>query len=396
MPKAGCSVSRHAGWPLHDESMQMPGRNQRRGSTVSRIVMRLGTSLIVLGYLTLSFVGYTLWGTALSEQRAQRALSTSFDAEIAAAGPTAPTTSQGALDPAEPAEVADSREVEFFTASEAQVKAGEPLARLWIPRIGLERLAVHGTTYGDLKSGPGHFAKTVLPGHVGNTAFAGHRTTYGAPFGRLEELQRGDSIWVRTVEGQFRYEVTEQHIVAPSDVWVVKSTDESVITLVTCHPRWSDSSRLIVRGKLVGESVESFRTQETVVGSLPDAVSAPVTNTTVPPTQIPPTTVTVDQPPITSQPQSGSPSSLDTIESTPGGGTDVANEAVLGSWATNSAAWIAVVGWSLVMLAAWVGTKALWRRGSWRRLAAVGCVMGGLVAQWMWCANLTSIVPASL
>ena len=38
-----------------------------------------------------------------------------------------------------------------------------------------------------LKIGPGHYSTTALPGTGGNVGIAGHRTTYGAPFGNLDE-----------------------------------------------------------------------------------------------------------------------------------------------------------------------------------------------------------------
>ena len=43
----------------------------------------------------------------------------------------------------------------------------------------------------DLKKGPGHYPDTPLPGQLGNAAIAGHRTTYGQPFYRLDEVAAG-------------------------------------------------------------------------------------------------------------------------------------------------------------------------------------------------------------
>ena len=43
-------------------------------------------------------------------------------------------------------------------------------------------------------TGPGHYPETQLPGQRGTVAIAGHRTTYGAPFHNLDELDRGDRI----------------------------------------------------------------------------------------------------------------------------------------------------------------------------------------------------------
>jgi sortase A len=103
----------------------------------------------------------------------------------------------------------------------------------------------------DLKSGPGHYPETPLPGEHGNAAIAGHRTTYGAPFYDVDELGAGDPIFVTTSAGRFRYDVSEQKIVDPSEVSVLNPTDDDRLTLTTCNPRFSAAERLIVVARLV-------------------------------------------------------------------------------------------------------------------------------------------------
>ncbi len=127
---------------------------------------------------------------------------------------------------------------------------GEALAVIRIPRIGLDKAVVEGVSVGDLKKGPGHYPGTPEPGQPGNAAIAGHRTTYGAPFGGLGELEEGDEILVTTRQGDFRYLVDRISVVSPSQVEVLQQTDEARITLTTCHPRYSARQRLIVSGVL--------------------------------------------------------------------------------------------------------------------------------------------------
>jgi sortase A len=115
----------------------------------------------------------------------------------------------------------------------------------------------------DLKKGPGHYPGTPLPGHAGNAAIAGHRTTYGAPFGGLDELKAGDPILVTTTEGKFRYEVDHTDIVSPSEVSVLDATPDNRLTLTTCNPKFSAAQRLIVVSKLVGPVVEPPATPAT-------------------------------------------------------------------------------------------------------------------------------------
>ena len=66
---------------------------------------------------------------------------------------------------------------------------GQPVGLLQIPRIGVDKVIIEGTSTTDLRQGPGHYLGTPLPGQAGNAAIAGHRTTYGAPFYNLNELQ---------------------------------------------------------------------------------------------------------------------------------------------------------------------------------------------------------------
>ena len=70
-------------------------------------------------------------------------------------------------------------------------RQGDAVARIRIPKIGVDQYVVEGVDVDDLRKGPGHYPSTPLPGHEGNSAIAGHRTTYGAPFGDLDQLDTG-------------------------------------------------------------------------------------------------------------------------------------------------------------------------------------------------------------
>lgn len=137
----------------------------------------------------------------------------------------------------------------------AEAEPGTPLGELWFERDG-ERFLTEPLTFvsdtgaDQLALGPGHYSHTPLPGEPGNAGIAGHRTTYGAPFGDLDELERGDHVVVTTATGTHRYEVARSKVVAPDDVWVLGpdplGTGADTLTLTTCHPRFSDRQRLVV------------------------------------------------------------------------------------------------------------------------------------------------------
>lgn len=157
---------------------------------------------------------------------------------------------------------------------EASLSDGDALTRIVIPALEVETVVVAGTSPAALRAGAGHYPSTVLPGQDGNVGIAGHRTTYGRPFNRVDELVRGDEIWLQTPVGDFRYVVTDPPegdgcepyrqrrpddraeaaacVTHPRDWSVVEPTEAAVLTLTTCHPKGSAEERLIIRAELDG------------------------------------------------------------------------------------------------------------------------------------------------
>jgi sortase A len=143
----------------------------------------------------------------------------------------------------------------------APLVQGEGFALLSIPRLRAKVWnlpVIHGVGDDELRSGIGHYPGSSRPGAVGNFALTGHRTAHGEPFTAFDELRPGDDVIVRTTEGRFVYTLVKDAIVKPDDVWVVSSdaaqvldvTSESLISLVTCTPKWSTSHRWVWWGVL--------------------------------------------------------------------------------------------------------------------------------------------------
>lgn len=131
------------------------------------------------------------------------------------------------------------------------IREGGAFARIVIPRMGLDTMVVKGTAAADLRRGPGWIKSTDLPGPTGNVGISGHRTTYGHPFGRLNELAPGDTIELYSPYRRYLYEVVRSFAVTPDHVEVVAHTEEPQLTLTACHPPYSARLRLIVQAKLV-------------------------------------------------------------------------------------------------------------------------------------------------
>jgi sortase A len=129
--------------------------------------------------------------------------------------------------------------------------AGDPLGRIAVPRAGASFVFVVGTGESSLRKGPGHYAGTALPGQRGTVAIAGHRTTYSAPFRRLDRLRRGDGITLTMPYGRFTYRVEGERVVAPTHVAVLQHVGRDRLVLTTCTPPFSAAKRLIVTARAV-------------------------------------------------------------------------------------------------------------------------------------------------
>ncbi len=130
------------------------------------------------------------------------------------------------------------------------------VGRLTVLSANINHYVVFGASNNKLEYGPGYILGTSLPGTGGNFAIAGHRTTYGAPFGSLDRVQIGETILFQTNTNEYKYKVVDIQVVSPEDNFVLQNYGDDRITLTTCHPRFSAKQRLIVVGEL--EKVEVF------------------------------------------------------------------------------------------------------------------------------------------
>jgi sortase A len=128
---------------------------------------------------------------------------------------------------------------------------GDAIARIVIPAIGVSEYVVEGTDTGDLRKGPGHYPETPLPGGPGTAAIAGHRTTYGAPFRNIDDLERGQVIRVDMPDGTYVYRVQRVTIVDDQDLSVLEPVGYRRLMLSACHPLYSAAERVIVFARQV-------------------------------------------------------------------------------------------------------------------------------------------------
>jgi sortase A len=213
----------------------------------ARLLRGVGWTLIGAGMVVLLYLVYSLMFTNLETNAAQAQLLERWEAEV---GEETATATVETLPGAEDAD--DGREPEA-------VDPGQAVAAMRFHRPGSEvrpvrddaLFIVSGVDVNSLKRGPGQYPGTAAPGEDGNFAVAGHRTTYGAPFFSLDDLEPGDEIEVTDRRGAVHvYVVRESRIVPPTDTGVIGpdplGTGLPTLTLTTCHPRFSAAQRLIV------------------------------------------------------------------------------------------------------------------------------------------------------
>jgi sortase A len=220
----------------------------RRPARTRRALRALSSVLIVAGAILLAdAVATLLWQEPVSAVYAHF--------RQGALGDRLAEIEQAPLEPAEQRalkRIPDSRRRLAFLARalERRLKEGDPIGRIVMPAIGVSDVFVEGTAAADLRSGPGHYPATPLPGERGTVAIAGHRTTYGAPFRRIDQLDRGDRIELRMPYGRFAYRVERTRIVPPTETSVTRRVAYDRLVLSACHPLYSAAQRIVVFARL--------------------------------------------------------------------------------------------------------------------------------------------------
>jgi sortase A len=143
-----------------------------------------------------------------------------------------------------------------------RVRTGQAIGQIQIDAIDVDVVAVEGTDTASLQKGPGHYPETAFPGQPGTTAFAGHRTTYLAPFRHLDALDPGDEIRVSMPYANFAYRVQRTKVVDDSAVDIIRDRGYERLVLTACHPLYSAAQRIAAFARL--REVSFFSLQDRV------------------------------------------------------------------------------------------------------------------------------------
>jgi sortase A len=224
------------------------------GDKVRFVLRGVGQTLITLGCIVLLFVVYEVWITNVYSLHKNHEVASKLQQEW----------NTETDDPLLP----------LPNGKQPTVEAGTGIANLYLPRLGSDYhfAVVQGTNQADLSKGPGHYAGTAMPGEIGNFAVAGHRVGKGEPFLNIDKLRSGDAVIVETKSYWYVYRVKGhpvgsnpqnstdadgipgREIVSPSDGKVLlpvpnhpgTKPTERLMTMTTCHPKFTATQRMIV------------------------------------------------------------------------------------------------------------------------------------------------------
>jgi sortase A len=358
--------------------------------------------MISIGLLMFGFVAYQLWGTGIATAQAQNRLEREFDelftapstTVAATAGSAEATTTATDLTTTTPSQVPPSDPPAPSTTAIApnapgppqNFEIGSPVARLRIERMDLDVIVIEGARTSDLENGPGHFPESPMPGRLGNAVVAGHRTTHGAHFGRVDELQLGDRMVVDVPGyGTYTYVVTGSEIVEAGDYGRVVPTRDptrATLTLVSCHPKWTARQRIIITGELLAnESPPPLAPP----ADLPD----PQITTELPSEDVPVSSPIDDSVSTTTSPgEQGAGGSLRADA--------VATDAFSAGWFSDDRAWRHVAAWGTLLAAIGYGAFRLSKRVRRNWVGATVGLAPFVLTLYFFYENVIRLLPSAL
>ena len=242
------------------------------GDKVRFVVRGIGETLVTGGLIILLFVVYEVYITNFFAHREQTHIHTALENQWLNGTDPLLRLPNGAL---------------------PKLATGAGIANLYIPRLGRDYAwtIVQGTSDTDLEKGPGHYGGTALPGKIGNFAVAGHRVGKGEPFLNLDHLRVGDAVIVETESHWYVYRVKGsggdlsakgadgipgREVVVPSDSNVLQPVPdhpgqkptEALMTMTTCHPKFTAAKRMIVYAQLYQTVLRQGTTMPTPIAQL--------------------------------------------------------------------------------------------------------------------------------
>jgi sortase A len=110
-----------------------------------------------------------------------------------------------------------------------------PVARLLVPRLGIDQIVLAHATGRSLAFGPGHLDGSPAPGEPGLAIVSGHRDT---SFGFLADLRVGDEIRIQRADGAWmKFRMTAGAVLDERTMRLpLLINGPARLALITCYP----------------------------------------------------------------------------------------------------------------------------------------------------------------
>lgn len=211
------------------------------------IVGVFGEILITIGVVALLYVAWQMWiGDWIIGAEKHKEAS---------------ALSQSWMTPAPSPSASDSPDAtasaEAVVPVQDQQDHGTQFGVMFVPRFGpqWQFTIASGTSRTDIldQGEIGHYTDTAMPGGVGNTVYAAHRWTSGAPFDPIDKLVIGDAIVIQTQDGWYTYRFrtltyvqdTQVEVLLPVPQQVGVAANGRYLTLTSCAPKLNTLERII-------------------------------------------------------------------------------------------------------------------------------------------------------
>jgi len=136
-----------------------------------------------------------------------------------------------------------------MAAGTPTIESGEAVAILQAVDVDLNVTVIEDVTAENLRSAPARVTASALPGDEGVTVIFGHRTAYGGPFERIDDLVNGQSVVVQTRSGGPITRYIVDRVERSTTLGAIRLDNDlglAYLLLVTNESKWTSREQTIV------------------------------------------------------------------------------------------------------------------------------------------------------
>ncbi|MBN6050280.1 class A sortase [Lactobacillus helveticus] len=156
------------------------------------------------------------------------------------------------------------KSMDIAQATRLQIKkTSGAIGAFAIPDVNMHLPVMLGISDDAMSTGGGTMRADQKMGE-GNYPLAGHyMTAKGILFSPLEDVKKGELIYLTNLKKVYVYRIYMKKVVDPSAVWLVNNTKKKIVTLITCADgganRWAIRGNLIKTEKATADNLRVFK-----------------------------------------------------------------------------------------------------------------------------------------